>query len=307
MKKLHILTILFLATNSLFAQMQTMVDTKKTYEGISVVEIEAGMLEVNYQGRENLQEINLEAFLESDSDQGQDIVFVTVGNTLKIQYRTPNRTNNRGYKTKGHLHLEGPADMQLKVHTTSGKVNLENLSSNETHVDFVSGNIQLRNIEGDVHLNGTSGKIDAQNIGGSLFAKMTSGSAKIDGVGQNLEFEATSGKLEAKNVEGYAGAQITSGNMNLDKIGELRELTVTSGNINAKNSKLGPRTGLYGSSGNIRVQTDSDLNEFNFNFTTGSGNVKVGKVSSGKILDIDNESLFTIKGKMGSGSITIEN
>ncbi|WP_373493490.1 DUF4097 family beta strand repeat-containing protein, partial [Aquiflexum sp.] len=87
----------------------------------------------------------------------------------------------------------------------------------------------------------------------------------------------------------------------------LGELSVSSGNIRAERSGLGDKTNLNANSGSIRIQTDSDLDQYNYDLSANSGSVKVGGNSSGKKLNISNNASHTIRGKVSSGSIRIEN
>ncbi|HSJ68881.1 MAG TPA: DUF4097 family beta strand repeat-containing protein [Anditalea sp.] len=290
------------------AQVETLVDMKKEYSGISQIEVESGMLTVTYEGKANATAIDMEAFLESNNDQGQDIVFVTIGNTLKIKYQSGssnfNTSNNR---TKGHIKMTGPEDMKVTLSSSSGTINISNLSSDQTTLKVSSGNINLSNIRGDLSLSGSSGRIIAQDIDGAVKCKISSGYVELTDVDGPVDFSSSSGRLNAKDIRGKVNVSLSSGSINMENIAELGELSLSSGSIKAENAGLSAGTKLNGSSGSIRIKTPTALNLYNFNLNAGSGSLRVGDVSKAKHLEINNYSQNTIKGSIGSGTIAIVN
>jgi len=290
------------------AQVETLVDMRKEYSGISHIEIESGMLTVNYEGRANATTIDMEAFLESNNDQGQDIVFVTIGNTLKIKYQSRSGNfNNSSNMTKGHIKMIGPENIKITLASSSGTVNLKNISSDLTSVRVSSGNLNLSNISGDLSLAGSSGKITARDINGAVKCKISSGVVELSNIDGPVDMSSSSGRLKAKNISGKVDVKLTSGSVNMENIGELGELSLSSGSIKAENAGLSAFTKLSGNSGSIRITTPTELNLYNYNLNAGSGSVRVGNVSKAKHLEINNYSQNTIKGSIGSGTIAIVN
>jgi len=307
-KFLWVLSIMFCLPLLVSAQVETLVDMKKEYTNISTIEVESGMLKVSYKGLPNTTAINMEAFLESNNDQGQDIVFVTIGNTLKIKYKSGSgsysNTNNR---TNGHIKMTGPENMKITLASSSGTINLENISSELTILKVSSGNINLSNIQGDLSLTGSSGRITARDINGAVRCKISSGVVELRDVDGHVDLSSSSGRLNARDIRGKVDVRLTSGSVNLANISELGELTLSSGSIKAENAGLSAGTKLNGSSGSIRIKTPTALNLYNYNLNAGSGSLRVGDVSKAKHLDINNYSQNTIKGNIGSGSIAIVN
>ncbi|MBS9523896.1 DUF4097 family beta strand repeat protein [Litoribacter alkaliphilus] len=305
MKSLFITLIGLLMAFSTFAQRQTLVDVQKSYEGISMIEIEAGVLDVVYKGADS-PTVEMEARLEAEEDRGQDLVFVTVGNTLKISYQPPKRRRNQNDNSRGHINLTGPSDMQLFINTVASKIRVEDTDSFETHIGFVSGSVELNNVDGDVYLEGTSGVIKANNIGGSVFCETTSGKVELNGVGRDVSYKSVTGSLNAHDIGGIVDASITSGRINMTDVHEIGTINLTSGSAKAENSGLGVATYLEGSSGSIKIQTPSNLQDFNFDISAASGSVTIGN-SRSRTLRVDNNARHTIRGSIASGSIVIEN
>jgi len=311
MKNIKLIAVLGLILNLpllAFAQVETLVDLKKEYTGISSIEVESGMLAVSYEGKSGASHINMEAYLETNNDQGQDIVFVTIGNTLKIKYQSGSSNyNNANNRTKGHIYLSGPEDVKITLVSSSGTVNLTNISSPYTSLKVSSGNINLSNINGDLSLTGSSGRIKANGINGAVKCSISSGVVELNDVEGPLDFSSSSGRLNAKNINGKVDISLSSGSINLENISELGNLTLSSGSIKAENAGLSAATKLNGSSGSIRIKTPTALNLYNYSLNAGSGSLRVGEVSKAKNLEINNYSQNTIKGNIGSGMIAIVN
>jgi lia operon protein LiaG len=289
-----------------FAQMKTLVDVTKSYNGISKIEVSGGALEIEYVGSPK-SEVSVSAFLESNNHD-QDIVFVTVGNVLKITHKTSSTKVTIGNtRTKGHVKIQGPEQMELDFKGGSGKINVENVSAAQTILSVGSGNLSARNINGDIRANAGSGSIKLSGVNGNIKGNIGSGSANIQDVKGNLEYASSSGGLTATSIDGVVHISLTSGNVKLESVTELGDLKLTSGNLNATNAGLGAATRINGTSGNFKIQTPSDLRDFNFNLIATSGNITVGNSKSGRNLSIDNGSEKSVKGSITSGNISIVN
>lgn len=295
------LTVMSMAA---FAQ-NVLVDSKKAYSGIKQIEIESGWLNVTYKGGA-ASEVNVEAYLESNNSD-QDIIFVTVGDVLKISHARKQNNYNWNTKNKGYLNITGPEGIALDVRGSSGNVIVENVSNDNTSLRVSSGNITATNITGDLSISATSGNLTADGVSGNVSSGLTSGNGNFYKVKGDLNYESTSGSLDADGVDGEINVKLTSGNAKINNAGPLGTLQFTSGNVRATNVGLGPNTKFSGTSGNFRVQTSSDLKSYNFSLKASSGNLKVGSVNTGKSLEIDNGSPNWIRGNISSGNITIEN
>ncbi|MDX5339796.1 MAG: DUF4097 domain-containing protein [Cyclobacteriaceae bacterium] len=303
-KSLVSLSLLLMGITTAFAQ-NVLVDTQKNYSGIKRVEVESGWLNVSYKGGSGT-DVNVEAYLESN-DSDQDIVFVTVGDVLKISHARKQNNYNWNSKNKGYINITGPATMALDVRGSSGNLTVENITSAETNLRVSSGNIKASKIQGDLSIRATSGNLTADGVAGDVEGGVTSGNGNFFNIDGNLNYESTSGSLEADGVGGEINVRLTSGNAKINNAGRLGSMQFTSGNIRATNSGLGPNTKFSGTSGNFRVQTNSNLKDFNYSLKASSGNLKVGGINTGKTLEIDNGASTWVKGNISSGNISIEN
>ena len=302
--KLALTLALILLAGVSFAQ-NVLVDAKKNYPNIKKIEVDGGWLEVSYQGGSG-SAVEVVAYLESN-DSDQDIIFVTIGDVLKITHERKQTNYNWNTKNKGYIRISGPASIALDLKSGSGSMSVSNVSNESTSLKVSSGRISASEIKGDLSIKATSGSLNINGVEGNVAAGVTSGNAEIMNVKGNVDYESTSGSLTAEQVSGELSVALTSGNAILTNIGTLGSLKFTSGNIRAENSGLGPNTRLNGTSGNFRIQTPSDLRDFNFSLNASSGNLKVGGTNTGKNLEIDNGASSWVRGSVSSGNITIEN
>lgn len=303
-KKFALAIALLVISTAVFAQ-NVLVDTKKSYPGIKKIEVESGWLNVTYKGGSG-SEVNVEAYLESN-DSDQDIVFVTLGDVLKISHARKQNNYNWNTKNKGYINITGPEGIALDFKGSSGNMTVENVSNERTSLRVSSGNVKAYKVNGNLSIKATSGNLTADGVSGNVEGGVTSGNGNFFNIKGDLNYESTSGSLEADGVDGEVNVRLTSGNAKINNAGQLGNMQFTSGNVRATNSGLGPNTRFNGTSGNFRVQTNSNLKSFNFSLKASSGNLKVGGINTGKTLEIDNGASTTVSGNISSGNITIEN
>lgn len=309
MKKLFKLSSLALAMMLIsvvsFAQ-KVLVDANKNYSNIKAIEVSGGWLDVSYMGGTG-SDVNVEAFLES-TNENQDIIFVTIGDVLKISYEQSSNSSSWGNnRSKGYIKITGPMNIDLDMKNSSGTLTVDKVIGDETNLRVSSGKITATNISGNLAIKASSGSLTIDKVSGDVEAGVTSGNADISNVGGSLDYQSTSGSLTADRVKGELSVALTSGNAKLSNIGSLGSMKFTSGNIRATNAGLSGSTNLNGTSGNFKIQTPSNLKAFNFSLKASSGSLRVGGINTGKNLEIDNNSSEWVKGSISSGNITIEN
>jgi DUF4097 and DUF4098 domain-containing protein YvlB len=300
-----LVALVLLASTTWVTAQNVLVNTTKKYPKITQIEVESGWLDVSYVGGSS-KEVAVEAYLASNVTD-QDIVFVTVGDVLKISYKHGTGKYNWNSKNKGYIKITGPVALALQVRGTSGEISIQNLESKLTTLQLTSGNVAATQIKGDLTLTATSGNLLANTIDGNLIARLTSGNTTVDGIQGTVNYGSTSGNFTAKNIGGQLDVQLTSGNAKLENVKELGATKITSGNLTAVNAGLGSKTQFNGTSGNFTVQTPANLGDFNYALKAASGNLRVGNANKEKTLDINNNAATTVKGNVTSGNITITN
>ncbi|MCH7403620.1 DUF4097 family beta strand repeat-containing protein [Belliella kenyensis] len=289
------------------AQREILIDTQRTFQGVETIEIRSGGLEIVYAGDASIATVTADAYLESNQTK-QDIVFVQVGNVLKITYKNEQSNVTWGNnQTKGHVKIKGPEQINLVVQGGSGKIDVTNVSSNITHFQIGSGRANLSRIKGDVELSMGSGTVDLKQVNGDVNFRGGSGRAEIAEVSGDLNVSFSSGSFQADQVAGNVSLQLSSGNAKLSKIGSIENVSVSSGSFKAEQAGLGENPNLKAGSGSIKINTNSNIEDYNFNMKAASGSIKVGDQRTGKSLLINNGSCKTVNGSVSSGSIAIEN
>ena len=300
-----LLALLLLASTTWATAQNVLVNTTKKYPNINQIEVESGWLDVSYVGGSSA-EVAVEAYLASNVTD-QDIVFVTVGDVLKISYKNGTGKYNWNSKNKGYIKITGPVALELQVNGSSGNITIQSLESKLTTLQLTSGNVTAAQIKGNLTLTATSGTLQAKDIEGDVNARLTSGNTTLEGIKGTVNYGSTSGNFTAKNIGSLLDVQLTSGNAKIENVKELGTMRITSGNMTAVNAGLGSKTQFNGTSGNFSVQTPSNLGDFNYALESTSGNLRVGKTTSEKSLDINNNAATTVRGNVTSGNITITN
>jgi len=289
------------------AQLQVVSDIEETFEGIEEIIVHGGSLEVTYEGGDK-DEVFLNAYLESNNKSGQEIIYKVEGRRLRVEYRREGSGGWGNLKTKGFISLTGPENIKIGVSNSSGSMFISNVISDNIDLKISSGKIEANNLSADmIRLTGSSGRFDVNNINGNVDCKTSSGGGKIAGVSGNVSVVASSGSYEISDVEGVVNGSLSSGNITLADIGELGKLSLSSGRVEATNAGLGENTRFSGSSGSFTIQTDDDLEDFNYDLSASSGGLEVGNTKTGKKLNIDNGSRMTVSGTISSGRISIQN
>lgn len=278
---------------------------EKRFDGISTLEIAGGSMEISYEGTSGKSHVEVLADMGDEKDAGKDLVFITIGNTLKISCQSPANSWGCSTNRKRYVHISGPESIKLRANSSSGKMRIKNVKSDLTELSAGSGIIEIENISGELQLKGSSGKIVANNIQGMVTCQMTSGIADLEYIKGNTYLSSSSGQIKARHIAGELNVKITSGSVSLEDVSTLGELKLSSGLISAKHVGFGPNTSFSGSSGAFKIKATALLDQYNYDLSAGSGIVKVGKMSSGDHLVIDHGSAHTIRGKIGSGIISI--
>ncbi|WP_215224486.1 DUF4097 domain-containing protein [Echinicola shivajiensis] len=277
---------------------------EKSFDNIEKLEIQGGSISLSYEGNTSQSSIKVTADLGDDQNADKNLVFVTVGNTLKISYQKTGNWNNNN--NKRYIHITGPEVIVLKAANSSGKMHIKGVASELTELTASSGIIQVEDISGNLKLAGSSGKIEVNSVEGDVECNMTSGMMDLEYIKGNTSLSSSSGRITAKHVAGELNVKITSGSVSMEDISTLGKLKLSSGMMKAKKVGFGPNTSFSGSSGMFNIKANALLDNYNYDLNAGSGMVKVGDMSSSDHLHIDHGADHTVKGNIGSGMITIE-
>jgi lia operon protein LiaG len=298
--------VLLMNVQWVMAQKKVLVDTEKVYQNIKKIEIEGGVLEVEYLGDPNLNQVEVSAFLESNQHD-QDIVFVTIGDVLKIKHQSNDNFRIAfDQKTYGLIKIKGPQQMEIISRSGSGKSVFENVKAENFSLAVGSGIIEGRNLTGNIQASAGSGTIKLTDVKGDVNCKVGSGNVSLNQISGAVKSSISSGSLRGNQLDNIQ-MSISSGSAKLENIKELGDLSVSSGSIRALNSGLGKSTKLNASSGSIKIQTPNNLDQLNYNMKASSGSIKIGNTRVSKQWVMRKGDFPEINGIVSSGSIAITN
>jgi hypothetical protein len=283
-------------------------ELNQDFEGITAVEVDGSFMDVEYIGESGKQFLNLNAVLRSNSDRRYELKYRIVGSTLQVYIESNSGLFLGGARGEGLIKLSGPRNMKLDLEAGSGNVEASNVVATETNFQLGSGSITARNITSPrIFLDMSSGTGKIEEITGLVEANVVSGKLELIRVDGDVKADGSSGEIIFQDINGMVDANMSSGKLEMTNVKALGQINVSSGQLFATNTGLSPQTTLKASSGNIYIQTFSNLEDYNFNITSGSGTVRVGDSQSTGTLNINNGSAHTVRGEVSSGKIEIVN
>lgn len=308
--QINVFALLFLTAFFMGActdsDLETVAEIQEEFSGVNTIEVDSEFLDVTYVGSSGQQQVTLNATLRSTSKRRNELSYQVVGDKLRISVNTKGGIGN--LKSEGSIILSGPRNIKLEIESGSGNVDISNVTSPELKLEVGSGKITSKNISSPaIILNGASGSILAEDLSGLVFANISSGKIELKRVDGNVNVQGDSGEIKIMSVNGFVKANMSSGNLEFSEVKALGRIEISSGKLFATATGLSSETSLKATSGNIYIQTPSNLSQFNFNITTGSGTARVGERVSSGALNINNGASFTIRGEVNSGKIEIVN
>ena len=301
------LIVLFVSACDL-GPLQVITDESETFEGITEIQIRGGALETSYIGSDDTESVTLEAFLESSDPQMDGIIYRRRGSRLEIEMGDSNGIDFWTGRTKGYISLTGPRKIALDVKNSSGTAEIRNVEHHALDFRISSGKMEVYNIVCEnLTLKASSGKLHGENLQGDVDLDLSSGMATLEKVWGNVNFKGSSGSIKVSEVEGRVDGGMSSGKATLEDISEVGKLSISSGMLTAEEVGLGASTNLQASSGYMKVQTFTSLDEFNYDFSVGSGHLSIGDQKGTENLKINNKASHTIEGRIQSGKMEVVN
>ena len=276
------------------------------FAGISQIEVDGRFLEVRYEGDPNLTSVELDGLLKSTRSGAYQIKVDHEGSLLKIELDQVGKFGAGNHL--GHIYLKGPQEMNLNLVNGSGSVRVFKVISPALELETGSGTIEMHlNQIQKTRINVGSGDVGVFNHQGEVQADSGSGRIEMQGTRGAASLKSSSGAIHVRSMEGLLEAEVSSGNVELENVSSLGKIKASSGNITGESVGLSPTSNFVSSSGSIFIRTFSNLQDFNFDLLTNSGNVKVGNNSANGALKIFNGSAHTVLGRVSSGQIEIVN
>ncbi len=305
--QLMVITMIPMLSSCLDNNLTVVTEINEQFTGINAIEVDGAFLEVEYVGESGLQEVTMDVLLRSNSDKRYEIIHNVEGEKLRIEVKT-NKGIAGNLKGEGHIRLKGPRNILVDMESGSGSLSVQNVVSTEAKLAVGSGSVIAKNISAtNIFLTSSSGTVKAEALTGKLTAVVSSGKMEFSGIDGNIDVDGSSGEMKFTGINGLVNVNISSGKIEMNNVKFLGKAHLSSGQLFATNTGLSGETSLKVSSGSIYIQTLSNLGNFNFNITTGSGKARVGTNQASGSLVINNGAANTIRGEASSGKIEIEN
>lgn len=286
----------------------TVSDIDTSFEGIRKVRVHGGALEISYTGGEDTDKVYLTAFLESTDKGIEGITYEQSGDELIVTFTSEMDFSLLfGRQIDGFISLKGPREMELDMYNSSGKLEVYHVQNENIKLRGSSGSVEAKDLDSpNLQVKISSGRVQLEDIQGNLDLELSSGMASLDGMKGSVTFKGSSGLVQIANVDGLVTGKMSSGKADLNRVATLGEITLSSGMLQAEDCGLGAESYFSASSGYMKVTTNSDLNQFNYDFSVGSGRLRIGDRSSSEDLFIDHGAGQTIRGKLQSGRLVLE-
>ena len=284
-------------------------EIQEDFQGVTKVEVDGGFLEVEYIGESGRQSLSLDIQLRSNSNRKFEVDYRLDGSTLKVFLETNNRLFSGRARGEGVIRITGPRNMILDLEAESGKVTARNVVATRADLQVGSGEIIAQNLAiPQLNVDITSGTGRLEDILGGIDLTLTSGKVEMRRIEGNTTLNLSSGEVLIRDQSGLVSGTASTGKIELTNVQSIGNISVSSGQLFATNSGLSNQTALRATSGNIYIQTFSNLRAFNFNITTGAGGTaKVGDAQGTGALNLNNGAATTIRGEVSSGRIEIVN
>ncbi|MFC0875417.1 DUF4097 family beta strand repeat-containing protein [Saccharicrinis sp. FJH2] len=288
----------------------------ETFNNISAVEINGSFMNVEVESHDaNNVHLWGELTTKKAGDDSK-ILYEVNGGTLSVWVEKDNKMFNN---LSGHLKLEVPKYIRVKVNNSSGSITARNLkndklgltsSSGSIHAEGLqgkmnvsasSGSISLSGIEGELDVTTSSGSIKVYDAEGNISARSSSGSQVFEDIEGKIRTNASSGSLRFNSVEGKISAVTSSGSIRVTDFEGALNLTSSSGSQSGQNVQLKSDSEFHSVSGSITMNLDNNADDFTFDLRATSGSLKAFGSSGSKTLKTGN-GVIMIRGSSSSGS-----
>ncbi len=243
-----IFLVLFFLSASLVLAYEEVKNLSLSAQGIDTLEIDCGAGFLKVYGREDLQNIEVEAeiILEGLSDQkAQRFIREKVnlslerrGSRAELVSEMKRYSSFFSFRNKViNLTVNLPKNMDLNIDDGSGEMMVEDIVG-KVYIEDGSGTMDIKNITGDLTIDDGSGDIKVFDVKGDVDIDDGSGTVNVEDVSGNLSIDDSSGTICVRNIGENVILEDGSGSINIDGVeGNVVIEDDGSGSVNIKNVK----------------------------------------------------------------------
>ncbi|MFB6318248.1 DUF4097 family beta strand repeat-containing protein [Saccharicrinis sp. FJH54] len=307
---------IFLVGNFVSNDKEVSHQVDESFNNIEAVEVNGSFMNVEVESHEaNNVHLWGELTTKKAGDNSKILYEVNDG-TLSVWIEKDDKIFNN---LSGHLKLEVPKYIRVKVNNSSGSITARNLKNDKLgltsssgsihaeglqgkmHVSASSGSISLSGIEGELDVTTSSGSIKLYDAEGDISARSSSGSQVFENIEGKIRTNASSGSLRFNDIEGMISAVTSSGSIRVSEFEGGLNLTSSSGSQSGQNVELKSDSEFHSVSGSITMNLKNSADDFTFDLKATSGSLKAFESSGSKTLKTGNGDI-KIRGSSSSGS-----
>jgi len=265
------------------------------YDEIRALEVEAGTFAVEIHAVRGRR-----ASLEIENYPDRFTVYHTVdGSTVRVWVERDFSLFSGPHR--GRLVFLVPERMQIRVDNTTGDIFVEGVTVTELRVKTTTGDIVVEDVVGDVAARSTTGSVAVRDSRGGFEVGSTTGSLELHEVSGSVVGSSSTGSHEYRSVTGDIDARSTTGRIRLsDTEGRLR-LRTSTGNQIGTDVMLTGDSSFEASTGSIQVDLENDIDELEFDLTSTTGSLEVGREQSQRRLFLGSTGI-AVRGETSTGS-----
>ena len=243
-----IFLVLFFLSASLGLAYEEVKNLSLSAQGIDTLEIDCGASFLKVFGREDLENIEVEAeiILEGLSDQKAQR-FIRGKVNLSLERRGSRAilisemkrySSFFSFRRKViNLTVNIPKNLDLDIDDGSGEMIVEDIAG-KVYVEDGSGTMDIKNVTGDVIIDDGSGEIKVFDVKGDVDIDDGSGTVNVEAVSGRVTIDDGSGTIYIRNVGENVILKDGSGSINVDGVeGNVVVEDDGSGGVNIKNVK----------------------------------------------------------------------
>lgn len=266
-----------------------------SYEGIRALEIEARSFAVDITaGTGRYVTMTVENYPDDHT------VLHTVAGT-RVRVRVEQDRSLFPLSHRGRLVFRVPYGTEIDVETLTGSVSIAGVAASGLRVKTSTGGIRLQEIDADVHARSNTGSIEVSRSRGRFDVGTTTGSIACSDLRGLVTASSSTGSHGYESVLGDIDARSTTGRIELTRTGGAVHLRTSTGNQRGVGVTLTGDSSFQASTGSIHMDVTNPLDRLQFDLTSTTGSLEVGRERSQRRLFLSGTDIV-VTGTTSTGS-----
>ncbi len=294
MKRYLLLATLVICVTMLHARGQRE-DGGFSYEGVRVLEIEARTFAVDIRsGSDDFVTMTVE-----DYPDDHTVLHTVVGTRVRVWVEQDRWLFPLSHR--GRLVFRVPHDTEISVETLTGSVSIAGITTSELQVKTSTGRISLEEIGADVHARSNTGAIGISRSRGRFDVGTTTGSIACSELRGPVTSRSSTGSHSYLDVRGDVDARSTTGRIELNRTEGSVRLRTSTGSQKGIAVTLTGDSSFQASTGSIQMDFTNALDRLQFDLTSTTGSLEVGRERSQRRLFLSGTGIV-VTGTTSTGS-----